>query len=220
MKKLLLLLSIVSTLTFAEEVKEGKVTDKKVEEEKVVDMSDPTQVYSSVSLKTDFEGDFDGSVGVGVGKNLGKFETNKGAEEFKLYYAHMNKGKGFYAEMGFGENWQTYSAGGVMTLTVGKRTKIFPVAMIGVSNVLNDSDPMVTGGAYIRTNIGKGFGIGADLFYTLLMNDAGKPYDGNSIKVFGSYQYKSHLFKLGYSNEADLDTGEEGEVYLQYTIAF
>ncbi|USD42776.1 hypothetical protein J4N42_19345 [Vibrio sp. SCSIO 43135] len=179
---------------------------------KGVDMSDPTAVYSSVGTSFTSEGNVDLSAGFAWGKNLLSIETKNGADAINARYAWMTDGRGVYGEAYFNHETDTVSGsvGYIHTFKVHEKVKLYPLAMVGFND--NDiTDTMLTGtiGMYTRVDIGSGFHLGLDPFYTVGEGD----YDSHSVDTFVGKQVDNHRVRVGI-NSAD------EELYFKWQMAF
>ncbi|MGF1753438.1 hypothetical protein L4C33_07565 [Vibrio makurazakiensis] len=192
-----LALSIISPTVLAEEL----------------DMSDPTAIYSSVGTSFTSDGEVDVSAGFAWGEHLLSLETKQGADALSARYAWMTEGKGLYAEGYFNHETDTQSAslGYIHTFQVHEKIKLYPLAMVGVnSNDVTDKT-IATGtlGMYSRVDIGSGFHLGVDPFYTVGEGD----YDSFSVDSFVGKQIDNHRVRVGV-NSAD------EEMYFKWQMAF
>jgi|GEM_PF-6121661 len=178
-----------------------------------VDMSDPTAVYSSVGTSFTSSGEVDLSAGFAWGEHLLSIETKQGADALSTRYAWMREGKGLYAEGYFDHESETQSGsvGYIHTFQLHEKIKIYPLAMLGVSNNEMTSDTIATGtvGMYTRIDIGSGFHLGVDPFYTVGEND----YDQYSLDSFVGKQIDNHRVRVG------VNSAEE-EMYFKWQMAF
>ncbi|MCW8348988.1 MULTISPECIES: hypothetical protein [Vibrio] len=212
---------------------------------KDVDMSDPTAVYSSVggTLSQNYgangeETNGDVSVGVGWGKNLLSIESKDSLDSINTRYARM----GVVGDLGvyfdntittakvLGEeeyHGYTASLGAIYSLKLNDTLQLYPIVTIGSAGELGGSHhrAIYTVGSYNRIQLGNGWSVGLDPFYTVV---DGEKEDSFKFDTFVSYQYKSHQFRLGTTNqwqqaeEYDYSTSIEtgGEVYFKYKYAF
>ncbi|MGF1719342.1 hypothetical protein L4D20_04760 [Vibrio kyushuensis] len=191
-------------------IKEGS-THK--QQEKNVDMSDPTAVYSSVGTSMSSDGDIDVSAGFAWGKNLLSIETKQGTDALNTRYAWMTEGKGIYAEAYFNRDTETQSGsvGYIHTFELSETIKIYPLAMVGINNDELSNTTIATGtiGMYTRINIGSGFHLGVDPFYTLGESD----HKTHSVDTFVGKQIDNHRVRVG------VNSAEE-EMYFKWQMAF
>ncbi|WP_083700142.1 hypothetical protein [Shewanella sp. UCD-KL12] len=187
-----------------------KDTDTDKDKDKTVDMSDPTAVYSSIGVKADTSGKLDASAGFAWGNNQLLIESKGGGDSLSMTYANMNKGAGFYAEASGNAERRSTSIGYVTTLPLAENLKIYPVIMAGYINdeLMDEVTGIVTAGFYTRYNLGSGFHLGLDPFFTYGQNG----YQANTFDAFIGFQHKTHRIRLG--------VNEEKELTLQYNIAF
>ncbi|WP_394246548.1 hypothetical protein [Vibrio profundi] len=178
-----------------------------------VDMSDPTAVYSSVGTSFTSSGEVDLSAGFAWGEHLLSIETKQGADALSTRYAWMREGRGLYAEGYFDHELDTQSGsvGYIHTFQLHEKIKIYPLAMLGVNNNQNTDSTIATGtvGMYTRIDIGSGFHLGVDPFYTVGEND----YDHYSVDSFVGKQIDNHRVRVG------VNSAEE-EMYFKWQMAF
>lgn len=87
--------------------------------ERVADLSDPTEIFSSVGLKVDTQGNVDVDVGVAHAGLLAIMKTNNAFQGFKFDMAYMPKGFGPYVSIdGRNEDIYVYNVGLVMGIPV------------------------------------------------------------------------------------------------------
>ncbi|AQS39319.1 hypothetical protein Sps_04213 [Shewanella psychrophila] len=178
--------------------------------EPVIDMSDPTAVYSSIGVKADSSGTLDASTGFAWGSNQLLVESKGGAESLSLTYANMSQGSGFYGEASGNSAQRSASIGYVTTLMLSEKLKIYPVIMAGYINdeIMDRVTGIATAGFYTRYNLGSGFHLGLDPCFTFGQDG----YQVNTFDAFVGYQHKTHRLRLG--------VNEDRESSLQYNMAF
>ncbi|OBT09502.1 hypothetical protein A9264_08885 [Vibrio sp. UCD-FRSSP16_10] len=205
-----------------------------------VDMSDPTAVYSSVGiyLSSNYTEDndplVDASVGFGWGNNLLSIETKSGMDAINGRYAKMGlyKGLGLYVDATYqfednDESAYALNVGGIYALKINETLQFYPIATVGYGDALSENDRidrhsmLYTVGTYSRVQLGKGWSLGVDPFYTYA--------DGNhistsivSLDTFVSYQVKTHQFRVGaeHSWASDIRDDTDGSIYAKYKFAF
>lgn len=208
------------------------------------DMSDPTAVYSSVGVNYSFDyGDseeleshnVDVSVGFGWSNNMLSLETKSNAEAINARYAKMNilGSLGLYTDITYNEkdinlnneSAYTLSVGGVYSLRLNETFQFYPVATVGFAGITDtegEAPILYTLGSYNRVQLGHGFSLGLDPFYTMV---DGTEYDALKVDTFVSYQVNNHQFRLGaeasWDSESSYDDKEDqGLAYLKYKFAF
>lgn len=178
-----------------------------------VDMSDPTAVYSSVGTSFTSDGEVDLSAGFAWGEHLLSIETKQGADALSTRYAWMREGRGLYAEGYFNDETETQSGsvGYIHTFQIHEKIKLYPLAMVGINNNDMTDTTIATGtvGMYTRIDIGSGFHLGLDPFYTF--GESG--YDSYSLDSFIGKQIDNHRVRVG------VNSAEE-EMYFKWQMAF
>ncbi len=191
-------------------------------EDKAVDMSDPTAVYSSVGGVVNEDGDIDLSVGAAWGNNLLSIESKQNFDAVNVRYAYMKlwKGLGIYVDSTYqieADQGSSIGAGIIYSLPVNKVFQIYPVVTLGGMELIEGEwIATATFGAYARFQLGNGFSVGLDPFYTTGEDS----FSITSLDSFLAYQYKTQQVRLGFIgsevNKADFD----GSAYIKYKYAF
>jgi hypothetical protein len=204
-KKVLIGVTIVSSLAFG------------AEEKKQLDMTDPTQVYSSVGTRVNGEGLIDVNVGFAMGNKVLKIDTLDGMQGAKFKGAMFKGNKGLYFSGKMKKDMQGLNLGYVHKFGVLPTLKLVPFGTLGAVNNLNETDPAVTVGLYIRGGKNQGFKYGADIINTTLINDDHDTSNNTTLEVYVGYQYKTHLVQVGADND---NKDEDFLPYVSYKLAF
>ena len=189
---------------------------------KDIDMSDPTAVYSSVGGVINEDGDVDLSVGAGWGNNLLSVESRQNFDALNVRYARMKlwKGLGLYIdathqiEADFGS---TFGIGGIYALPINKVFQFYPIITVGgMEQMKGEWSGSATFGVYSRIQLGKGFSVGIDPFYTTSENS----FSSTTLDSFLGYQYKTHMFRFGLLGSDTNSTDYDSKAYIKYKFGF
>lgn len=189
---------------------------------KSIDMSDPTAVYSSVGGVINADGDVDLSFGAGWGTNLFSIESRQNFDAFNVRYAKMQlwKGLGLYVDATFqieADTGSTVGIGGIYALPISKVFQFYPILTVGgIELTEGDWSTSATFGVYSRIQLGNGFSIGIDPFYTTAEND----FSTTSLDSFLGYQYKTHMLRFGFLGSETNHTSYDSKGYIKYKFGF
>jgi len=188
----------------------------KVDGEKL-DMTDPTNVYSSVGTRVNSEGLIDINAGFAMGNKVLKIDTLDGMQGAKFKGAMFKGNKGLYVSGKFKKDLQGLNLGYIQKFPVLPTLKLVPFGTLGAVNKLNETDPALTVGLYIRGGKNQGFKYGADIINTTLLYDDNDTSNDTTLEVYVGYQYKTHLVQVGADND---NKDEDFLPYISYKLAF
>jgi hypothetical protein len=182
-----------------------------------LDMTDPTQIYSSVGTRVNSEGKIDLNAGFAMGNKVLKIDTLNGMQGAKFKGVMFKENRGLYISGKVKKDVQGVNLGYIHKFHVLPTLKLVPFGTFGVTNNLNEADPTITAGMYIRGGKKQGFKYGADIINTTLFHDDGDNSNNTTVDAYIGYQYKVHLVQIG----ADNDNSDEDFIpYISYKYAF